>query len=244
MEQAAATAGNATTHERLVMKTEWATRKCGFTLVDFMVVMAVLAAAVVLLLPTIRPPRHNRSPRITCMNNLKLTSLAYRLWATDNGNRFPVDVSVTNGGAMEAVASGNFALVFQVMSNELGTPKILFCPTDKPRIQATAFANATAKGIVPFLGNSNLSYFVGLDATPASPQMFLSGDDNLLVAGAAVKPGILSLWTNTHAAWSDKRHEKQGNVGLADGSVQGFSSSKLAEALRSTGVVTNRLAVP
>jgi prepilin-type processing-associated H-X9-DG protein len=84
--------------------------------------------------------------------------------------------------------------------------------------------------------------------------MFLAGDDNLLVGGQAgyyggvngapVKPGLLSLWTNSPVAWADSRHRKQGNVGLADGSVQGFSSSKLAEGLRNTGVVTNRLVFP
>jgi prepilin-type processing-associated H-X9-DG protein len=45
-------------------------------------------------------------------------------------------------------------------------------------------------------------------------------------------------------AWNDTRHLKQGNVGLADGSVQGFSSNKLREALANTGVETNRLAMP
>jgi hypothetical protein len=37
---------------------------------------------------------------------------------------------------------------------------------------------------------------------------------------------------------------KQGNVGLADGSVQGFSSTALRRALENTGVETNRLAMP
>jgi prepilin-type processing-associated H-X9-DG protein len=36
-------------------------------------------------------------------------------------------------------------------------------------------------------------------------------------------------------------HQKQGNVGLADGSVQGFSRSKLQEALKNTGDAGNAL---
>ncbi|MCC6822743.1 MAG: hypothetical protein IT579_18595 [Verrucomicrobia subdivision 3 bacterium] len=59
-----------------------------------------------------------------------------------------------------------------------------------------------------------------------------------------MRSGILSLWTNLPVAWSPERHEKKGNIGLADGSVQGFTSSKLAEALRNTGAATNRLAFP
>lgn len=227
-------------------------RWSGFTWVELLVTMAVLVVLAMLLLPAV--PRGRPAKRINCTNNLKQVGLAYRQWAIDSGDRFPMEVSVTNGGAMEAVALGNLTLVFQVMSNELNTPKILFCPTDKRRIQATTFGTSGKDG-VPFVGASNLSYFVGLDAQPMAPQMFLSGDDNLMVGGPAgangvafqgspARSGILSLWTNTPVAWSDQRHEKQGNVGLADGSVQGWSSSKLAEGLRNTGLVTNHCMLP
>ena len=33
----------------------------------------------------------------------------------------------------------------------------------------------------------------------------------------------------------DNMHSKQGNVGLADGSAQGFSRSRLQEALKNSG---------
>ncbi len=235
------------------MKAKQDNRNDGFTLVELMISIVGLVVLALLLLPAHHKPVSAK--RITCTNSLRQIGLCYRQWAIDNGDRFPMAVSVTNGGALEAVASGNLTLVFQVMSNELNTPKILFCPTDQRRVPATTFANLTVKGAVPFQGNANLSYFVGLDAEFDAPQMFLSGDDNLLVGGpnrgdgvasqgTPVQPGILPLWTNTPAAWSDKRHGKSGNVGLADGSVQGFSSSKLADALRNTGAATNRLAVP
>jgi prepilin-type processing-associated H-X9-DG protein len=35
--------------------------------------------------------------------------------------------------------------------------------------------------------------------------------------------------------WMDNMHAKQGNVALADGSVQQFSRSRLQEALRNSG---------
>lgn len=225
------------------MKTIRGSRRIGFTLLDLAMTIAALGVIGFLLLPR-NTGCKTKATRITCTNNLKQIGLAYRQWAIDNADRFPMAVSVTNGGALEAVASGNLTLVFQVMSNELNTPKILFCPTDQRRVPATTFANPTVKGAVPFLGNANLSYFVGLDSDETTPQMMLSGDDNLLVSGVAVKPGILSLWTNTPVVWSEKRHEKQGNVGLADGSVQGWSSAKLAEGLRNTGMGTNRFVFP
>ena len=44
---------------------------------------------------------------------------------------------------------------FQVMSNELSTPKILVCPADT-RVAAANFVR---------LKNQNVSYFVGLEAS-------------------------------------------------------------------------------
>jgi prepilin-type N-terminal cleavage/methylation domain-containing protein/prepilin-type processing-associated H-X9-DG protein len=218
----------------------------GFTLIELLIVVIVLTTLFVMFMPA----RHQgaSSTRITCTNNLKQVGLAFRIWAGDNNDRMPMAVSVTNRGAMEAVIAGNVATVFHVMSNELNTPKILFCPTDKKRIQAATFDQpASAKderdGVSPF-SNTNVTYFVGLDATDTLPSMFLSGDDNIQTNNVLVKPGTVSLRTNTPIAWSEARHEKQGNVGLADGSVQGFSSSALRAALRNTGVETNRLAMP
>jgi len=228
------------------MKMKRGQARCGFTFIDLLCALAAVFVIAYLLWP--RHSGGSNAPRITCTNNLKQIGLAYRQWAIDHSDQFPMEVSVTNGGAMEAVISGNVALVFQVMSNELNTPKILLCPADqKTRRPATSFA--------PGFGNSNVNYFLTLDANASTPQMFLSGDDNLLIGGEArgygvavkgapVKPGLLSLWTNTPVAWSEDRHKKQGNVGLADGSVLGFSSGRLAEGLRNTGVATNRLVFP
>jgi prepilin-type processing-associated H-X9-DG protein len=228
----------------------------GFTLIDLLIVVAVLLILGVILISTMElnttPSRHVR-----CTGNLKQVGLAFRIWSGDQQDTFPQSVSITNGGAMEAALSGNVAAVFQVMSNQLMTPKILLCPTDKKRIQATTFDQSDPligkwRGNILFGGNTNLSYFFGLDAKDTSPEMFLSGDDNFLIGGThkgevGGKPppaGILSLTTNTPIAWADTRHERQGNVGLADGSVQGFSSSALRNALANTGVETNRLALP
>ena len=232
--------------------------RSGFTLVDFLVIVAVLTVIIAFLLSALSGPKRHQ-PGLRCSNNLKQVSLAFRQWSLDNNDKLPMEVSVTNGGAMEAVLAGNVAAVYRVMSNELSTPKILVCPEDKRRIQTTTFSESAAAGGnfpgVYFSNNSNASYFIHLAPSSSTSQMLWVGDDNLLVGGKAtgagvaikglpVPSGILSLWTNLPVAWSAERHEKMGNIGLADGSVQGFSSSKLAEALRNTGAATNRLAFP
>jgi len=220
------------------------------TRTEAIVVIATLAVLFVLLLPALVPVLHNGRQRINCISNLKQIGIAYRLWEEDNNGKYPMAVSVTNGGAMELVATGNVAACFQVMSNELSTPKILICPQDAKAILAANFGEG--------FNNRNVSYFVGLDVTnEANPQMFLSGDDNFAISGIPVKSGLLELSTNAPITWTSGRHVAYnshfwtpardrllGNIGMADGSAQQVTISGLANALIQTGVATNRLLIP
>jgi len=69
------------------------------------------------------------------------------------------------------------------MSNELKTPKILYCPADKGRTAATNFQTG--------FNNENVSYFVSLEANTNTSHALLSGDANFAIGGVPVKPGLL-----------------------------------------------------
>ncbi len=204
-------------------------------MVEAIVVVALITLLAAILLPVFSV-HHCNCKKISCVSDLKEIDLSYRVWAGDNNDKYPMQVSVTNGGAMELVATGNVAAVFEVMSNELSTPKVLICPQDTKSIMATNFGRG--------FNNSNISYFVGLDADQTNPQMLLSGDDNFAVGGIPVKSGLLLLATNAPVSWTAARHVRQGNIGLADGSVQQLTTDGLQQALQRTGVATNRLAIP
>jgi prepilin-type N-terminal cleavage/methylation domain-containing protein len=149
-------------------------RNRALTLTEVLVVIFVIAVAVALLLPALAAAKR-KSARIGCVSNLKQIGIAYRLWEGDHGDKYPMAVSVTNGGAMELVATGNVAACFQVMSNELSTPKILLCPEDTHRTYAANFTTG--------FSGANISYFISADAVETYPQTILDGDDNLLVDG-------------------------------------------------------------
>lgn len=223
-------------------------RRNGFTRLDLLILIALAVIAAVLLPLLARPKPHPPGQR--CRNNFRQVGLAYRLWATDNNNKFPAHVSTADGGAKEWIEAGAVYMNFLVMSNELSTPKLLLCPqeTDPKRVVATAFVSFVPTNApwstVPYTGNSNVSYFVGLDANETTPGDIVSGDDNFTVAGSRPQPGILLLRTNNAVVWSKDRHVNQGNVGLADGSVMGVSTPKLREVLAKTGMATNRLVLP
>ena len=205
-------------------------------MIEVMIVIGVVLLLAMVLLPALAQ-RSVRSRRIQCTCHLKQVGIAFRIWAGDHGNKYPMQVSVTNGGTLEFVAGPNAWMHFLVMSNELNTPKILFCPSDS---DAGRRAASTFPG---FTGNFNLSYFAGVDADDREPQRFLTGDRNL-TNGTALTRGMLTLTTNHLAGWTGEMHAHQGNVGLADGSVQGYSTAALRSALANTGLETNRLTMP
>jgi len=209
-------------------------RSGGFSLLEAIVISLILGVLIALLFPALMRSRVRRGTGISCVNNLKQIGLAFRQWSLDK-SEYPYQQSVTNGGTKELVSSGITYIHFLVLSNELNTPRILVCPADTTRIAATNWTS---------FRNGNLSYFVGINASEASPQMFLSGDDHFTVNGVKPKRGLLELRTKSTVAWLPNRHGGQGNICLADGSVQGFSGLRFQQALTGTGGATNRLLMP
>lgn len=205
-----------------------------FTLVELMVVLAVAFVLFIWLLPM--DARDNtRAKRINCANNLKSLGVGFRLWVDDHAGKFPVAVSITNGGIMEFATAGNAYRHFAVMSNELGTLRILLCPADGQKELATNF---------PSLRNLNISYFVSLSVwDETQPQMWLAGDRNLTNGAAAIQ-GVLEVPTNSPVGWTEKLHQNAGNLLLADGSVHQMTNRRLRDSLISQTNSPLRLAMP
>lgn len=122
----------------------------GFVMGYISLVYSLVLAA--MLLPALSSAKE-KAQIISSENNLKQIGLSFLLWAGDHNDQFPFNVSQAQGGTRELSDSDsngfekNIAPIFMVMSNELGTTRVLVCPNDEVKQAAPDFASLTANSI-------------------------------------------------------------------------------------------------
>ena len=120
-------------------------RNSGLTIVEVLLIMVALGVLAAFILPLFARAKERRGGP-SCLSNLKQVGLAFRMWAYDHGQRFPMELLSLEGGTRETLFQGPFGS-FNIISNELNNPKPLTCPRDEDRTRATVWSQLGPKNL-------------------------------------------------------------------------------------------------
>src|SRR3954451_563742 len=224
------------------MNSKFSRARNGFTLIELLVVIAIIAILAGLLLPALARAKA-KAKRIECVNQLRQIGIGLRIWANDNGDKFPWAVSTANNGAFE---SNDWIDNFRAASNELNHPKIMVCPADKEKLAVSDWR---------FASGDSASFFYSPQGDELKPETILAGDADVLGGGVAaatfslaaaanftggaqgggVSPNDPSwgsyLGSSIDIEWGSKLHDRGGNALLSDGSVHQYNLTAIREQM-------------
>lgn len=186
-----------------------------FTLLELLVVIAIIGILAALLLPALQKTLV-KARQTWCASNLRQLGIGLSGFAHDHQNQFPQQAARLVGGAAEAARSNLFldgrftasVQVFGILSNELGSPKILGCP-------ATRRAPVNFARIAP----SELGYGLGMAAVLGDPLSVLAIDRNVDLARTRVATNRAGA-RPAEIAWTPERHGNRGNALFGDAHVE------------------------
>jgi len=202
----------------------------GLTKIELLVIVGMVMLLLSILAVWLAHPKQRLS-EMTCAIRLQRIGTAFEGYASEHGGAYPMTVSPTNGGTSEYADSGRDTYKhFEIFSNSLALTEFLVCPQDsrKPSVNWQNMAN------------SNVSYFVSVDAKSTMPAAILAGDRNVTTKSSDV------ITFQSGLKWVDGMglHGASGHVLFADGHVEMLDSMALSNAIQRGGNPTNRIAVP
>lgn len=210
-----------------------------FTRMDLLVVVVVVTLLAAVVLPALASNR-TRSDRVVCANNLRQIGIALQIWGNNHGDQILWNVDMVEGGTRLHPLSANTWFHFAWLSNELASPRIVFCPSDTGR-PALDFTGDPAVGYIhPNFANRATSYFLNAHPYGRLPgEEMLAGDRNLPTQGASSTCSMLAAVSTTRACpvplsfgWTNGLHgTSAGNLLMFDSRVEQADNERLRAAI-------------
>ena len=171
-------------------------RPVAFTLIELLVVIAIVAVLAGILLPVIG--RAKEASRATaCLSNLHQLGVALRLYSEDHQNRLPEMRDKLYGTNSPPTNSVVLPSVDLVLSNYLGSVKVLKCPADRDGIYEQSQSS--------YAWNSLLN---GQDA------------DRMVVMNLSFNPHQIPVFYDKEAFHRGRGEGKEVNFLYADGHIK------------------------
>ncbi len=104
-------------------------KRLAFTLIELLVVIAIIAILAGLLLPVLAKGKE-RGRTAACLGNLHQLGVAFQIYVDENNDYIPLMEDRSTNSAITNL----YPSVDVVLSNQLGNPKILHCPSDNQMV--------------------------------------------------------------------------------------------------------------
>lgn len=207
----------------------------GFTLVELLVVLAIIAVLIGILLPTLARARE-RAVLTMCASNLHQIALAAQMYSNDSNDRLPgMEYGALDGYWGERLKP--------YLSTQQGTlnPAIAHCPKIDPQQikEPNQWLPPTMSyGVNSYINmeqwqrrrsakmDSSRIIFMG-DKIPTYDEGLLSDDGGFYdPSNLTGIPGNHGKWVR-HKGWKSRRHSGRANMVMMDGHVETLDSEQL-----------------
>jgi prepilin-type N-terminal cleavage/methylation domain-containing protein/prepilin-type processing-associated H-X9-DG protein len=213
---------------------EWQQARLGLSLVELLVVLAILGVLTALLLPALgRAKESSRTAK--CLNHLRQLQMAWQLYVDDAGGLVPSNEAAREGafwrsatnswtGNSSALADHDTtAIVNGLLYDYIKSPEIYRCPSDKSWTIVAPLVSRTRSYSMSgvFGGRTNevqqIIQRASQVAHPAKVFVFIDESE------ASIDDGHFLTWAAPDDRWVNlpaDRHGQTGTLSFADGHVE------------------------